>query len=47
VGHFLGFGGLIVPSARYDCLNAALFADRINPEAIVIVGDHGAVRRDG
>jgi hypothetical protein len=35
-----------VPSARYDCLNAVLFADRINPEAIAIVRDHGVVRWD-
>jgi hypothetical protein len=46
VAHFLGFDGLIVPSARYDCLNAVLFADRINPEAIAIVRDHGVVRWD-
>jgi RES domain-containing protein len=46
MAHFLGFDGLIVPSARFSCLNAVLFADRINPEAIAIVRDHGAVRWD-
>ena len=28
--HFLGFDGLIVPNARYDCANLVLFVDRIN-----------------
>jgi hypothetical protein len=26
--HFLGVDGLLVPSARFDCLNAVLFTDR-------------------
>jgi hypothetical protein len=32
--HFLGFDGLIVPSARWDCLNLVLFTDRITPDNI-------------
>lgn len=35
--YFLGFDGLIAPSARWDCLNAALFTDRIAPGGIAIV----------
>lgn len=31
---FLGFDGLIVPSARWPCHNLVLFTDRIEPEAI-------------
>ena len=27
--HFLEFDGLIVPSARYECLNLVLFSDRL------------------
>ena len=29
--HFLEFDGLIVPSARFACLNAVVFMDRIGP----------------
>src|SRR4051794_8510284 len=29
--HFLGFDGLIAPSARWDCLNVILFTDHIRP----------------
>jgi RES domain-containing protein len=35
--YFLGFDGLIAPSARWPCLNAVLFTDRIPPDAISIV----------
>jgi hypothetical protein len=31
---FLGFDGLIVPSARWDCQNIVLFLDAIDPEEI-------------
>jgi hypothetical protein len=34
--HFLGFDGLIVPSARWDCFNAVLFTDLIAPENIAL-----------
>ncbi len=33
---FLGFDGLIAPSARWDCAVAALFADRTGPENLVL-----------
>jgi len=31
---FLGFDGLVVPSARYACTNLILFADRIEAAAL-------------
>ena len=34
--YFLGFDGLIAPSARWDCLNAVLFTERIQPDQIAI-----------
>jgi hypothetical protein len=36
IAHFLGFDGLIAPSARWECLNAILFTDRISPANIEI-----------
>jgi RES domain-containing protein len=44
--HFVGFDGLIVPNARFDCLNVVLFCDRIPPAAAEVVRDHGAIRWD-
>lgn len=35
--YFLGFDGLIAPSARWQCLNAILFTDRIPPDNLEIV----------
>jgi len=35
--HFLGFDGMIVPSARWEGLNAVLFTDRIAPGDMEIV----------
>lgn len=34
---FMGFDGLIVPNARWDCLNLVLFVDAVDPEAIEVV----------
>lgn len=34
--YFLGFDGLLVPSARWPCTNAVLFADRIDPEGLSV-----------
>jgi hypothetical protein len=33
---FLGFDGLVVPSARWSCSNAVLFTDRIEPACLSI-----------
>ena len=35
--YFLGFYGLVAPSARWHCTNAVLFTDRISPGAVEIV----------
>lgn len=43
VAHFLEFDGLIVPSARYGCHNAVLFGDRVPPEAMAVLRDHGLI----
>jgi RES domain-containing protein len=34
--YFLGFDGLIVPSARWPCANAVLFTERIAPAALAL-----------
>jgi hypothetical protein len=47
VAHFLGFDGLIVPSARYRGLNVVPFGERIGPEALSVIRDHGPVPWDG
>jgi hypothetical protein len=33
---FLGFDGLMVPSARWECLNLVLFTDKFSPEDLTI-----------
>jgi RES domain-containing protein len=34
--YFLGFNGMIVPSARASCLNLVLFTERVAVEAVVV-----------
>ncbi len=41
--HFLGFDGLLVPSARHDCANVVVFCDRVPVNAMSIRKDHGPV----
>jgi RES domain-containing protein len=41
--HFLGFSGLIVPSARGAYQNAVLYGDKIDPAHIDVAVDHGLV----
>lgn len=43
VAFFLEYDGLIVPSARWQCRNVILYTDRVPPEAMTIVRDHGVV----
>jgi RES domain-containing protein len=43
VAHFLDCDGLVVPSARHDCLNVVVFCDRVPPNAMVVKADHGRV----
>ncbi len=33
---FLGFDGIIAPSARWDCLNLVLFMERFGPGALTV-----------
>jgi RES domain-containing protein len=41
--HLLDFDGLQVPSARWDGANVVIFCDRVRPEQVIVVGDHGAI----
>jgi len=43
VAHFLDYDGLIVPSARFDCLNVIPFCDRLPPDALRVLSDHGEI----
>lgn len=43
VAHFLDYDGLVVPSARYECLNVVVFCDRVPPEALIVRMDHGRI----
>lgn len=47
VAHFLEFDGLVVPSARHDSLNVVIFCDRVPPDKLETVVDHGAVNWAG
>lgn len=40
---FLEFDGLIVPSARWSCMNVVLFCDIVPPDAMEVVTDHGII----
>jgi RES domain-containing protein len=46
---FLGFDGMMAPSARWECLNLVLFTDKFSPEDLIIehneVVDWNAWRR--
>jgi RES domain len=45
--YFLGFDGLIAPSARWSCLNLVLFTERLAPSQIEAVGrDEQAIAWD-
>ncbi len=41
--HFLEADALLTPNARWACLNAVLFTDRILPAQISIKRDHGII----
>jgi len=46
--NFLGFDGLIAPSARWSCLNLVLFTERLPPSQIETVGrDEHPIAWDG
>ncbi len=41
--YFMGFDGLLVPNARYDCMNVVLFDDMCDAGAKHEVADHGII----
>jgi RES domain-containing protein len=43
VAHFLEFDGLLVPSARWDCLNAVVFCERCPASQREVVQSHGLI----
>ena len=43
VAHFLEFDGLLVPSARRDCLNAIVFCDRCPPSQREVLASQGVI----
>lgn len=43
VAHFLGFDGLLVPSARVDGLNIIVFCDRTAPDQLEVKTIHGPI----
>jgi hypothetical protein len=43
VAHFLEFDGLLVPSARWQCLNAVVFCERCPPDQREILKSHGII----
>lgn len=46
--YFLGFDGLVAPSARWSCLNLVLFTERLAPQQIAAIeGDEEPIDWDG
>jgi RES domain-containing protein len=43
IAHLLDYSALLVPNARWDCTNVVLFCDRISPEQLGVVADHGLI----
>jgi RES domain-containing protein len=43
VAHFLDYDGLVVPSARHECLNVVVFCERVAAEDVTVVADFGVV----
>ena len=43
VAHMLDHAALLVPNARWDCTNVVVFCDRIAPEQLDVVSDHGLI----
>ena len=44
--HFLDFDGLLVPNARWNCLNLVVFADKIKPDKITEIEDRSVIDWD-
>ena len=43
VAHLLDFDGLQVPSARWECSNVVLFCEKLKPDRIRVIADHGPI----
>lgn len=43
MAHFLDCDGLLAPNARWDCTNLVLFCDRLKPDTMEAVRDHGLI----
>lgn len=41
--HFLGFDGILVPSARWCSANIVVFCDQISAGALRVIRDHGLI----
>lgn len=41
VAFFLGFDGVVAPSARWDCQNLVMFSDRLGPDDVRLTSDRG------
>lgn len=41
--HFYDFDGLIVPNARWNCQNVVVFTDRVGPESLSAIHNHGRI----
>jgi len=44
--HLVGFDGLIVPSARFECRNLIIFCDRVAPAALEAINNLGPIDWD-
>ena len=40
---FLGFDGLMIPSARWSCLNIVVITDEVPPGLLSVVSEHGII----
>jgi hypothetical protein len=43
VAYFLECDGLLVPNARWDCMNLVVFCDRLRPESMKVTCDQGPI----
>lgn len=44
--HFMGFDGLIVPNARFQCHNVVVFTNRVPPEDLKVVKEYVMIDLD-
>jgi RES domain-containing protein len=46
VAHFLDCDGLLIPNARWTCANLVVFGDRIAPDSLEVMNEHGLIDWD-